>query len=129
MKKIHKSDAEWKKELPPDVYHIMREKGTERPFSGKYYHHKENGIYICASCGNQLFNSSSKFDSGSGWPSFFEPQSGDAVEVMTDISHGMVRSEVHCSRCGGHLGHVFNDGPPPTGLRYCINSTSLKFQK
>jgi peptide-methionine (R)-S-oxide reductase len=129
MKKIQKSDAEWKQELPHDVYHIMREKGTEHPFSGKYYHHTEIGTYMCAACGNQLFNSRTKFDSGSGWPSFFKPISEDAVESETDASHGTVRSEVHCSRCDGHLGHVFTDGPPPTGLRYCINSKSLKFQK
>lgn len=130
MKKnpIEKSDAQWKKELPPDVYHIMREKGTEAPFSGKYYHHKEKGTYLCAACGNELFNSLTKFDSGSGWPSFYEPISDTAIESESDSTHDMERTEVHCSRCGGHLGHVFTDGPAPTGLRYCINSKSLKLR-
>lgn len=130
MKKnpIEKSDAQWKKELPPDVYHIMREKGTEAPFSGKYYRHKEKGTYLCAACGNELFNSLTKFDSGSGWPSFYEPISDTAIESESDSTHDMERTEVHCSRCGGHLGHVFTDGPAPTGLRYCINSKSLKLR-
>ncbi len=124
--RIEKSDAQWKKELPPDVYHIMREKGTEAPFSGKYYRHKEKGTYICAACGNELFDSRTKFDSGSGWPSFYEPISDTAIESESDPTHSMERTEIHCSRCGGHLGHVFTDGPAPTGLRYCINSKSLK---
>jgi peptide-methionine (R)-S-oxide reductase len=127
LEKIEKSDEAWRKELPPDVYHIMREKGTEQPFSGKYYHHLKRGTYICAACENELFSSDTKFESGSGWPSFYRPVSENAVESESDTSHGMTRTEVHCARCGGHLGHVFTDGPPPTGLRYCINSKSLHF--
>ena len=129
MKKIVKSEEEWKKELSPEVFHIMREKGTENPFTGKYYKNKEKGTYLCAACGNLLFSSETKFESGSGWPSFYAPLEKGSIETEPDESHGMVRTEVHCSRCGGHLGHMFNDGPPPTGLRYCINSASLDFQK
>ena len=129
MKKIVKSEEEWKKELSPEVFHIMREKGTENPFTGKYYKNKEKGTYLCAACGNLLFSSETKFESGSGWPSFYAPLEKGSIETGSDESHGMVRTEVHCSRCGGHLGHMFNDGPPPTGLRYCINSASLDFQK
>jgi peptide-methionine (R)-S-oxide reductase len=129
MKKIVKSEEEWKKELSPEVFHIMREKGTENPFTGKYYKNKEKGTYLCAACGNLLFSSETKFESGSGWPSFYAPLEKGTIETEPDVSHGMVRTEVHCSRCGGHLGHVFNDGPPPTGLRYCVNSGSLDFQK
>ncbi len=124
-----KSEDEWKKELPQDVYEIMREKGTERAFTGKYWDHHDKGVYLCAACQLPLFESETKFESGTGWPSFYKPVSGDAVESETDRSYGMVRSEVHCARCGGHLGHVFDDGPKPTGLRYCINSASLQFKK
>lgn len=126
---IVKSEDEWKKELPQDVYEIMREKGTERAFTGKYWDHHDKGVYLCAACQLPLFESETKFESGTGWPSFYKPVSGDAVESETDRSYGMVRSEVHCARCGGHLGHVFDDGPKPTGLRYCINSASLQFKK
>lgn len=129
MKKIEKPEEEWRKELSPTVYHVMREKGTEQPFSGKYYHHSEKGVYHCAACGNPLFSSEAKYDSGIGWPSFSAPVEKSNIETELDHSHGIVRTEVHCSRCGGHLGHVFDDGPPPTGQRYCINSLSLQFEK
>lgn len=129
MEKIIKSEEEWKKILSPEVYNILRKKGTERAFTGKYHNHKEKGIYVCAGCGNELFHSSAKFDSGTGWPSFYEPISEDRVETETDRSFFMIRTEVHCARCGGHLGHVFPDGPLPTGLRYCINSLALDFKK
>ncbi|MBI3395254.1 MAG: peptide-methionine (R)-S-oxide reductase MsrB [Spirochaetia bacterium] len=127
--KVIKSEDEWKRELSPDVYRVLREKGTERAFTGEYYENKETGMYLCAGCGAELFASSTKYDSGSGWPSFYQPAQPDNVAEERDHSHGMIRVEVHCSRCGGHLGHVFEDGPNPTGLRYCINSASLKFQK
>ena len=127
MKK--KSDKEWKEKLSPDQYYILREKGTEPPFSGKLYHNKEKGIYHCAACGSALFKSDTKYDSGSGWPSFFEPVSKDAVNEHQDSSLGMIRTEITCNNCGGHLGHVFPDGPKPTGLRYCVNSISLDFKK
>lgn len=126
---IVKNQDEWKKELPREVYEVMREKGTERAFTGKYWDHHDKGVYLCAACQLPLFESETKFESGTGWPSFYKPVSGDAVESETDRSYGMVRSEVHCARCGGHLGHVFDDGPKPTGLRYCINSASLQFKK
>ncbi len=125
MEKIEKTDAEWRQELSPEEYHILREKGTERAFTGKYVHTKERGMYTCAACGAELFSSDTKFDSGSGWPSFYEPANRENVELHTDNSYGMRRIEVTCRRCGGHLGHVFDDGPQPTGLRYCINSCSL----
>jgi peptide-methionine (R)-S-oxide reductase len=123
-----KSDQEWKLDLSPEQFKVLRQCGTEPPFSGKYVHHKEDGTYVCAGCGNELFSSETKFESGSGWPSFWEKMSDESVEFHEDNSHGMRRTEVVCKKCGGHLGHVFNDGPNPTGLRYCINSLSLDFK-
>jgi peptide-methionine (R)-S-oxide reductase len=126
--KIEKSEASWREELTPEQYHILREKGTERAFTGKYAHSKQQGSYRCAGCGKVLFRSDEKFESGSGWPSFWAPAEDDSVETETDRSYGMVRTEVKCSDCGGHLGHVFDDGPQPTGLRYCINSGALELE-
>ncbi|MBN8530856.1 MAG: peptide-methionine (R)-S-oxide reductase MsrB [Alphaproteobacteria bacterium] len=128
-KKIIKQDQEWKAELSPEQYYVCRLGGTEPPFSGKYADHKEEGSYACAACGVDLFTSYAKYDSGSGWPSFFQPASVDALEEREDKSHGMRRIEIRCARCEAHLGHVFPDGPKPTGLRYCINSVSLNFHK
>jgi peptide-methionine (R)-S-oxide reductase len=123
-----RSDAEWKRILSPEQYEVLRRKGTERAFTGRYYDSKEKGVYRCAGCGNRLFDSKTKFDSGTGWPSYYQPISEDAVATDEDRSHGMIRTEVLCARCGGHLGHVFPDGPEPTGRRYCINSLSLDFE-
>lgn len=127
--KIEKTDEQWKQELTPEQYRVLREKGTERPFTGEYDHSFEPGAYVCAGCGAELFASDAKYDSGCGWPAFSTTADGDAVAEETDSTFGMRRTEVLCAACGGHLGHVFPDGPAPTGLRYCINSAALKHQK
>jgi len=127
--KVTMSEEEWKKILPADVYNIARQKGTERPYSSVFENLKETGTYYCAACGNALFKSDTKFESGCGWPSFYEPISKGSIIYTPDNTHGMERTEVQCGRCKAHLGHVFNDGPPPTGLRYCINGVVLDFEK
>lgn len=127
MDRIIKTDAEWRSILTAEQYYVLRERGTERPFTGKYWSLNDDGDYVCAGCGQVLFHSDAKFDAGCGWPSFYEAASAGSVETRDDFSFGMHRTEVICSRCGGHLGHVFPDGPEPTGLRYCINSASLVF--
>lgn len=128
MTKISKSEDQWRSELTPEQFRILRQKGTERPFTGVYNDFKGEGTFVCAGCGTPLFDAATKYNSGSGWPSFTAPASAAAVDEHRDTSHGMVRIEVTCATCGGHLGHVFPDGPEPTGERYCINSASLAFQ-
>jgi peptide-methionine (R)-S-oxide reductase len=129
MEKMNLPDEEWRKRLSPEQYQVLREGGTERAFTGVYWDNHDAGAYRCAACGEELFDSGTKFDSGSGWPSFTGPAAKDHVTLHEDVSHGMVRTEVRCAKCGGHLGHVFPDGPGPDGLRYCINSAALDFEK
>ncbi|MAC56895.1 MAG: peptide-methionine (R)-S-oxide reductase [Novosphingobium sp.] len=126
--KLNLTDAEWREKLSPEQYHVLREGGTERAFTGKYEKNKAEGMYYCAGCGAPLFSSDTKYNSGSGWPSYTAPVEGEAVDEHRDMSHGMIRTEVTCAKCEGHLGHVFPDGPGPTGLRYCINGASLEFK-
>ena len=128
-KKINRTEEEWKSMLTPQQYHVLREKGTDAPFTGKLTYNKEEGTYYCAACGNELFTSNMKFDSSCGWPSFDKEISGGKIKTARDLSHGMVRTEIMCAKCGSHLGHLFDDGPTSTGLRYCVNSTSLEFKK
>ncbi len=127
MDAMEKTDEQWRQELAPDRYHVLREKGTEPPFTGAYTHSKESGMYRCGACGVDLFSSDTKFDSGTGWPSFTEPYDPQHVREIEDRAYGMLRTEIRCARCDGHLGHVFPDGPPPTGQRYCLNSVSMQF--
>ena len=124
---VEKTDAEWRAALTPEQYNVLRQRGTERPFTGEYDHVFDDGTYTCAGCGTQLFKSDAKFDSGCGWPAFYAPASSEAIDEETDTAYGMVRTEVMCASCGGHLGHVFPDGPKPTGERYCMNGAALKF--
>lgn len=128
-KKIEKDESEWRKTLTPEEYHVTRKKGTERAFTGKYWDFHGTGIYRCVCCGAELFDSKTKFESGSGWPSFYSPIDSNGIEEDRDTSHGMIRTEVRCRQCGAHLGHLFDDGPRPTGLRYCVNSAALKFEE
>lgn len=127
--KINKTNEQWKKILTPEAFHILRERGTEMAYTGKYYNNHEKGVYYCAACSTRLFDSKTKFDSGTGWPSFYQPAIKANIEERQDFTYGMSRTEVNCMTCGGHLGHVFDDGPQPTGLRYCINSDALIFKK
>jgi peptide-methionine (R)-S-oxide reductase len=129
MSRIQKTEEQWRAALSPEQYRVLREKGTESPFSGEYDHTFEPGTYHCAGCGAPVFESETKYDSGCGWPAFYAPASEDAVDEDSDVTHGMIRTEVLCSSCGGHLGHVFPDGPHPTGQRYCINSAALKLEE
>lgn len=124
---INKSEEEWKKLLTPEEYYILRQKGTEPPFSGKWLNNKAKGVYVCVACGNELFDSDTKFDSHCGWPSFYAEKAKGKIVYKSDYSHNMIRTEIICAKCGGHLGHVFDDGPQPTGLRYCVNSVAIKF--
>jgi peptide-methionine (R)-S-oxide reductase len=127
--KVVKTEEEWKKELSAEQFQILRKKGTEYAFTGKFYKHKDKGMYVCAGCGNELFSSEQKYDSGCGWPSFYDGIAAGKIKTALDTTHGMVRTEIMCARCDGHLGHVFEDGPNPTGLRYCVNSLSIDFKK
>jgi peptide-methionine (R)-S-oxide reductase len=127
--KIEKSEDEWQSELPPASFEVLRRKGTERAFTGEYWDCHDDGTYLCAGCGNELFDAQSKYESGSGWPSFYQPLAKERVATHVDITKGMKRTEVVCARCGGHLGHVFDDGPPPTHARYCMNSAALKLRR
>ena len=128
MRKVNKSEQDWREQLSPDAYQVTREKGTERPFTGKYYENKHSGVYHCVCCDATLFDSAQKYESGSGWPSFWEAVDSERIECAVDRAHGTVRTEITCKECGAHLGHVFDDGPQPTGMRYCVNSVSLDFR-